>query len=295
MEGKTMFKLIGVIVLLWLVSMSLFVVTERELAIKFQFGEFVRGDYEPGLHFKIPFFQKVRKFERRIMTIDSRPVPYLTLEKKNLLVDSFVMWRISDVGLYYRSMRGLEANATERLSKVIQEGLRNEFAKRTIQEAISGERAEIMRVISEKIVSQVAEFGLDVVDVRIKRIELPVEVSESVFQRMRAERQRVATELRSQGAEKAEKIRAEADRQRTVILAEAERDAQMLRGEGDGSAAAIYAASFGQDREFYEFYRSLEAYQQAFQSKDDMLLLDANTDFFRYFTNRSPSPAPVRR
>jgi len=269
--------------IVWLGSMSFFIVEQRELAIKFRLGEFDRADYTPGIYFKIPFINNVRKFERRILTLDAKPERYLTLEKKNVIVDSFIKWRIADVASYYKTMAGDERRAGQRLSQVIKNGLRDEFGKRTIQEAISGERAQIMNVITAQIEEQAKQFGIEVVDVRIKRIELPPEVSGSVYQRMRAERDRVAKELRSRGAEAAERIRADADRQRTVILAEAYRDAERLRGEGDGKASDIYAKAFSKDAKFYELYRSLTAYKNVFSSQSDVLVLDPNSEFFKYF------------
>lgn len=269
--------------LLWLASMSIFIVGERQLAIKFRLGEFVRADYTPGVHFKWPFVNNVVKFDRRILTLDTEPERYLTLEKKNVIVDAFIKWRISDVGNFYKTMGGDESRAAERLSKVINDGLRGEFGKRTIQEAISGERSQIMSVITAQIEEQVKKFGIEVVDVRIKRIELPEEVSSSVYRRMEAERSRVAQELRSQGAEKAERIKADADRQKTVILAEAFRKAEQLRGEGDAQAAQIYAKAYSKDERFYKFYRSLDAYRNVFDKPQDVLVLDPNSEFFKYF------------
>lgn len=283
METRNMIFGIFAILILWIGSMSIFVVNEKEQAIKFQLGEFVRADYTPGIYFKLPFVNNVRKFERRIITLDAPPVPYLTLEKKNLIVDSYIKWRIVNVESYYRSMRGQESMASERLSKIVQEGLRNEFAKRTIQEAISGERAEIMKMMSANISKQVAEFGIEIVDVRIKRIDLPVEVSESVFKRMRAERERVAKDLRSRGKEEAERIKADADRQGTVLLAEANREAEQTRGDGDGKAAEIYANAYGKNETFYDFYRSIGAYQAVFTNSDDLMVLDSEAEFFKYF------------
>ncbi len=287
MSPVKMISLFVAALVLWLGSMSIFVVNEKELAIKFRLGEFVRADYKPGIYFKVPFINNVRKFDSRILTLDAPPVPYLTLEKKNLIVDSFIKWRIANVEAYYRTMRGQESRASERLSKVVQEGLRNEFAKRTIQEAISGERSEIMDVMTSKIAEQAREFGLEVVDVRIKRIELPAEVSESVFQRMRAERERVAMDLRSRGSEAAERIRADADRQHTVLIAEATRDAEQIRGDGDGKAAEIFANAFGKNEKFYELYRSLDSYKKVFTQKDDLLVLDSEAEYFKYFKNAS--------
>ncbi len=269
--------------ILWFLSMGFFIVDERELAVKFWFGEFQRADYEPGLHWKVPFANTVRRFDSRILTLDAEPERYLTLEKKNVIVDAFIKWRIRDVANYYKTMGGDERRAGQRLSQVIKNGLRDEFGKRTIQEAISGERAEIMNVITAQIEEQAKQFGIEVVDVRIKRIELPAEVSGSVYDRMEAERSRVAKDLRSRGKEASERIRADADRQRTVILAEAYRDAERLRGEGDGSAAEIYARAFQKDEKFYAFYRSLDAYKNVFSKQEDVLVLDPESEFFDYF------------
>ena len=280
--AKTVSLILAAIVV-WIASLSFFIVDETELAIKFRLGEIVHTDYEPGIYFKLPFVNNVRKFDSRILTLDAQPERYLTLEKKNVIVDAFIKWRISDVASYYTTMAGSERNAGQRLSQVIKNGLRDEFGKRTIQEAISGERSEIMNVITAQIEEQATDFGIEVVDVRIKRIELPASVSGSVYQRMEAERSRVAKELRSQGAEAGERIRADADRQHTVILAEAYRDAERLRGEGDAKAAEIYANAFEKDTEFYEFYRSLNAYRDVFSSQQDVLVLDPKSEFFKYF------------
>jgi len=283
MSSAKTFTLIIIAIALWIGSMSFFIVGQRELAVKFRLGEFERADYKPGIHWKMPFINNVRKFDRRILTLDAEPERYLTLEKKNVIVDAFIKWRISNVENYYKTMGGDEHRAGMRLSQVIKNGLRDEFGKRTIQEAISGERAEIMNVITQQIEEQAKQFGIEVVDVRIKRIELPPEVSGSVYDRMEAERARVAKELRSRGAEAAERIKADADRQRTVILAEAYRDAERLRGEGDGKAADIYAKAFNKDKEFYAFYRSLDAYKNVFSKKSDVLVLDPESAFFKYF------------
>lgn len=285
MNRSASFILLGIAAALLFVSMFFFVVNERELAIKFRLGEFERADYSPGIYFKIPVYNKVHKFDRRILTLDAEPERYLTLEKKNVIVDSFVKWRIRNVEVFYKTMAGDARQANLRLSKVIKDGLRSEFGKRTIQEAVSGERSEIMKVITDQIQAQAKDFGIEVLDVRVKRIELPAEVSGSVYRRMEAERARVAKDLRSKGAEVAEKIRADADRQRTVILAEAYRDAERLRGEGDGKATEIYAKAFGQDEEFYGLYQSLKAYDKVFSQKDDLLVLDPRSEFFDYFGN----------
>ncbi|MBF0218197.1 MAG: protease modulator HflC [Gammaproteobacteria bacterium] len=284
--NKTILSVIAAAIFIGLLSKATFIVRENELAIKFQLGEFVKADYQPGLHFMVPFLHNVKKFDKRVLSLDATPVPYLTLEKKNVIVDSFIKWRIGDIETYYRTMRGQEFRASERLGKLVQEGLRNEFARRTIQEVISGDRAEIMRDMNTRLITQAKDFGIDVVDVRIKRIELPPEVSESVYKRMRAERERIAADWRSRGSEEAEKKRAAADRERTIILANATRDAQLLRGDGDASAADIYARVYGQNQEFYRFYRSIDSYRQVFNQQNDMLVLDANSDFFRFFKDQ---------
>ncbi|HHH35798.1 MAG TPA: protease modulator HflC [Gammaproteobacteria bacterium] len=262
---------------------SLFTVKEWERAVLFKFGEIVRTDYKPGLHFKIPVVNNVKKFDGRIQTLDAEPERYLTAEKKNVIVDSFVKWRIDDVAAYYTSMGGDRLRANLRLSQIIKDGLRSEFGKRTIQDVVSGERNEIMKILSVNTAQQAKEFGIQVVDVRIKRIDLSEEISASVYRRMEAERARVAKDLRSKGAEAAERIRADADRQRTIIIAEAFREAEQLRGEGDAKAAEIYARAYTKDPEFYSFYRSLNAYRATFKSENDVLVLEPRSDFFRYF------------
>jgi membrane protease subunit HflC len=264
-------------------ALSIFTVDEREKVILFQFGEIVSTEFTPGLHWKKPLMNNVRKFDSRIQTLDTEGERYLTSEKKNVIVDSFVKWRISDVATYYTATGGDALRANLRLSQIIKDGLRGEFAKRTIQEAISGERQQIMQIITEQANGQAQAFGIDIVDVRIKRIDFPADISDSVFSRMRAERQRVAKDLRSRGAEAAEKIRAEADRQRTVLLADAYRDSEKLKGEGDAVATDIYAKAYGKDAEFYSLYRTLNAYKTTFADKGDVLVLEPNTEFFKYF------------
>ncbi len=278
--------------LLWLLSLSVFVVREDQLAIKFHLGEIVRADYKPGFYFMLPLIENVRKFDSKVLHLDADPERYLTFEKKNVIVDAFVKWRISDVGTFYRTTAGDERQAGLRLFQIIKDGLRSEFGKRTIQEAISGERAEIMNIITRQIEEQASQFGIWVLDVRIKRIELPPEVSSSVYDRMAAERTRVAKDLRSRGAEAAEKIRADADRQRTVLLAEAERDAERIRGEGDGTASQIYATAFTNDPEFFDLYRSLDAYRKVFAGdQKDVMVLDPSSEFFHYFKGTDPAAA----
>lgn len=289
--GALNMKMIGVIVAvaIFMSSFALFTVDEREKAIMFRLGEIVTTDFEPGLHFKIPVFNNVRKFDGRILTMDAPPEEFLTSEKKNVTVDSFVKWRISDVAKYYKSMGGDERRAATRISQIIKDGLRNEFGIRTIQEAVSGERGQIMDSLLTNAKKQVDEFGIDIVDVRIKRIDLPRNVSSSVYQRMEAERARVAKDFRSRGAEEAERIRADADRQREIIMAEAYRDAEQIKGEGDAEAARVYASAFEQDAEFYAFYRSLNAYKSSFSSKNDIMVIQPDAEFFKYFGAAKPT------
>lgn len=281
--------LVAIAALLLLASFSLFTVKEWERAILFQFGEIVRSDYEPGLHFKIPVIQNVRKFNGRVMTMDAAAERYLTAEKKNLIVDAFVKWRIQDVRRYYTAMGGDETRARDRLSQIIKDGLRAEFGKRTVQEVVSGERSAVMAVLQVNADAQAAQFGISIVDVRLKRVDLPEDVSASVYRRMEAERVRVATDLRSRGAEAAERIRADADRQRTIILAEAYRESEELRGTGDARAAEIYSTAFSGDPEFFSFYRSINAYRTSFGEKSDVLLLDPDSSFFKYFRDPGKS------
>lgn len=277
-------SLVAVVAVLVIGLMSIFIVDERELAIKFRLGEIVESEFDPGIHFKLPFINNVKKFDKRILTLDARPAIYLTKEKKNVNVDFFVKWRINDVATFYKSMSGgNERIAAERLYTVINEGLRDQFSKRTIKEVISGEREEIMNATTKVANEQVARFGVKLVDVRVKRIDFSEDISNSVYRRMEAERARVAKDYRSRGAEAAERITADADRQRTVILAEAYRDAEKTRGDGDGKAAGIYAKAFNRDRDFYSFTRSLTAYKNSFDTNGDMMVIDPSSDFFKYF------------
>lgn len=264
------------------VSMSLFTVDERDLAVKFRFGEIIKTDFEPGLHFKIPIVNNVNKYPRRLLAINNPQELFLTVEKKNLLVDFFIEWRISDVGDFYRTSGGDELVAAQRLLEIVKDGIRAEFAKRTVLEVVSAERRDLMDDMLAKARANAVSLGIDVVDVRVERIEFSDEVSESVFNRMRQERARIAAELRAQGAENAERIRAEADRERTVLLAEAYRDAEILRGAGDATAAEIYAKAYDKDRDFYSFHRSIQAYRRAIGQPGDLLILDSKGEFFRY-------------
>ena len=266
----------------------LFTVDQRQYALVFQLGEIKEVIEEPGLNMKWPMIQNVRYFDRRILTMDSvEPERFLTAEKKPVLVDSFIKWRIADVRQYYISVGGDEMLARTRLSQVVNAGLREEFGRRTVHDVVSGARDRIMADVQQKADADARAIGVEIVDVRLKRVDLPAEVSEAVYRRMETERKRVANELRSQGAAEAEKIRADADRQREVIVAEAYRDAQKLKGEGDAKAAAIYGKAFGENPEFYAFYRSLEAYRQSFGNKSDLLVVDPSADFFKYLKNGS--------
>jgi len=264
---------------------SVFTVGERELAIKFRFSEIVDSEYEPGLHFKFPYVNSVALYPKRLLTIINPQEQFLTKEKKNLYVDFFVKWRITDVATYYRATGGDANNAASRLLEIVKDGIRAEFAKRTVPEVVSAERREIMDDMLTAARQNAVQLGMEVVDVRVKRIEFSDEVSESVFRRMREERSRVASELRAEGAENAERIKSEADRARTVILAEAYRDAEILRGEGDAEATAIYANAYNKNVEFYSFYRSIEAYKTALGTDGDLLVLGPESDFLRYLNN----------
>jgi membrane protease subunit HflC len=282
--------LILVLVIFGLVTLSssLFVVDERQKAVLLRLGQIEKADFEPGIHFKTPFVTNVRKFEAREMAMDAQPARYLTGEKKNVIVDSFIVWRIDDVATYYTSMGGDEGRAALRLSQIIKDGLRAEFGRRTIQEVVSGDRVTMVKDILKEANRIAAGFGISISNVRIKRIDLPSEVSTSVYTRMEAERERVAKELRSKGAEEAEKIRSDADRQRAVILAEARREAEEIRGQGDATATEIYANAFGQNEDFYSLYRRLTAYQNIFQG-DDMLVIEPTGDFFERFNDSTLS------
>jgi membrane protease subunit HflC len=278
---------VAAIVALIVLSLSMFTVDQRQSAIVLRFGQIISVTTKPGLYFKVPLVDNVRFFDMRIQTFEtSEPERFITSEKKNVLVDYFVKWRISDVRQYYISVGGDESRAQTRLLQTINDSLRAEFGKRTIHDVVSGERDKIMDLMRERANEDAKKIGVQVLDVRLKRVDLPQDVSESVYRRMEAERKKVANELRSTGAADSEKIRADADRQREVILAEAYGDAQKIKGEGDAKASAIYAGAFEQSPEFYSFYRSLEAYRQSFKNKNDVLVVDSNADFFRYFRNQ---------
>ena len=265
-------------------ALSVFTVDQRERALVFQLGEIKEIIEQPGLHFKWPLIQNVRYFDNRILTLDNPDTErFITSEKKNVLVDSFVKWKILDLKQYYISVQGDEVRAQTRLAQTVNSALREEFGKRTVHDVVSGERDKIMEVVRDKVEEDAKKIGVDIVDVRLKRVELPQEVSESVFRRMDAERKSVASELRSQGFSDGEKVRAEADKEREIIIAEAYKDAQRIKGEGDSKASAIYAQAFNENPEFYSFYRSLEAYRAGFKSKSDVLVMEPSSDFFKYF------------
>jgi membrane protease subunit HflC len=278
----------GFIVVLALVilvtgAFSMYQVAEWEKAILFRLGEIVKTDVQPGLHFKVPFVNNVRKFDGRILTLDVDPERFLTVEKKNVIVDSFVMWRIVDPKRFYTAVMGDERHARQRLEQTIKDAMRGQFSKRTVNQVVSGGRGTIMKDLTIDVSAQAGQIGIEIVDVRVKRVDLPSEVSDSVYRRMQAERSRVAKEFRSQGAELAEKIRAGADRQRQVLIAEAYREAEQTRGVGDARAAEIYASAFSKDKEFYAFFRSLRAYQESFDGSNDLMLLTPDGEFFEYF------------
>ena len=271
------------LVLVIFLSQSFYVVTEVQRAVLLRFGEIVLFDVQPGIHFKFPIINTVRKFDSRILTLDAAPQRYLTSEKKALMVDSFIKWRVKDVTRYFTTTGGDEERAKRLLSQRVDTGLRNEFGVRTVKEVVSGERDQLMNSLTaalDSIAQQ--ELGVEVVDLRVKRIDLPTEVSDSVYNRMRTERERLARELRAQGNEVAEKIRATADKDKTVILADAYREAEETKGNGDAVATATYAAAYTKDPEFYDFTRSLKAYQATFMDKGDILLIDPDSDFFKY-------------
>ena len=284
-----------VIVVLLLVSGTLYTVDQRQNAIVFQLGEVKEVVQKPGLHLKIPLLQNVRLFDMRILTFDdAEPLRFLTQGNRPVLVDSFVKWRIVDVKQYYVSVQGDEFRAMTRIKQTVAGVLRDEFGIRILHDVVSGEREKIMSRVREKVDQDLERIGVKIVDVRLKRVDLPQDVSESVYRRMEAERKRIANELRSTGAAEAEKIRADADRQREIIVAEAYRDSQRTRGEGDAKSASIYAAAFNQNPEFFAFYRSMDAYRSVFRGRNDLMLLESNSDFLRYFRDSLGKPSTRR-
>ncbi len=275
--------IVSLVVALVVLILSVYTVDQREAAMVFRLGEIVRINKEPGLYLKMPFVENVRYFDTRVLTLDAvDPERFITSEKKNVLVDYFVKWRVFDVEKFYVSFSGDERRAANRLAQTVNDGMRAEFGQRTVHDVVSGERDDVMDSLRKKADADARRYGVQVLDVRIKRVDLPTEVSESVYRRMDAERKRVANELRSTGSAEAEKIRADADKQREIIVAEAYRDAQRIKGEGDGKASAIYGAAYGQNPEFYAFYRSMESYRNSFRNKTDLMVVQPNSEFFRY-------------
>ena len=274
------------VILVILLTQSLYVVKETQRAVLLRFGEIIQFDVSPGLHFKFPILNTVRKFDSRILTLDAAPQRYLTSEKKALMVDSFVKWRVKDVAKYFTTSGGDEERLKRLLIQRVDTGLRNEFGVRTVKEVVSGERDELMTKLATQLdfIAQ-RELGIEVIDLRVKKIDLPTEVSESVYNRMRTERERLARELRAQGNEVAAEIRAKADKSKTVILADAYREAEETKGDGDATATATYASAYSKNAEFYDFTRSLKAYQATFENKSDILLIDPESDFFKYLDN----------
>ncbi|MBP8170736.1 MAG: protease modulator HflC [Pseudomonas sp.] len=289
MSNKSLMALVGGVILAVLAWNSFYIVAQTEKAVLLQFGRIVQADVQPGLHMKYPYINQVRKFEARLLTLDSPTQRFLTLEKKAVMVDAYAKWRVADAERYYTATSGLKQIADERLSRRLESGLRDQFGKRTLHEVVSGERDALMADITA-LLNKLAmkELGIEVVDVRVKAIDLPKEVNRSVFERMSTEREREAREHRAKGKELAEGIRADADRQRRVLLAEAYRSSEEARGDGDALAAAIYAKAYGMDQEFYAFYRSLRAYRESFANKSDVLVLDPDSEFFRYLEKAKP-------
>ncbi len=280
-------SLVLLLVLALVGSSSLYVIQETELGVKLRFGRLIETDIQPGLHYKIPFVDQVRKFDGRVLTLDADPASFFTIEKKRLIVDAFSKWRIIDVDVYYRATGGNQAVAQERLASRVNDGLRNQFGARTLHEVVSGERDQLMKHLADKLNLTLGQsLGVEVVDVRVKGIDLPPEVSEQVYRRMKAEREKEARILRSEGRESAEKIRADADRQKTILLANAYRVAEETRGQGDATATSTYAAAYTKNPEFYAFIRSLSAYRKSFANKGDVLLVDPKSDFFRYMNSQ---------
>jgi membrane protease subunit HflC len=288
MQIRSIVGLVVIALAVMLGADSIYVVKETERAVVLRFGALVETNVEPGLHFKLPLADIVRKFDGRVLTVDAAPESFFTIQQKRVIVDSYAKWRINDVDTYYKSTGGDERVASDRLASRINDGLRNQFGVKTLHEVVSGKRDELMKKITDQLNTDVKEsLGVEVLDVRVKRIDLPVDVSASVFRRMAAEREKEAREYRSEGKEQAERIRADADRQITIIGAEAYREAQKIKGDGDATASATYAAAYNKNPEFYSFTRSLKAYRGSFSSKDDLMVVDPKGDFFKYLKSSS--------
>ncbi|MFT5259831.1 MAG: membrane protease subunit HflC [Saprospiraceae bacterium] len=288
MKGVKVILVALALILVAVFSLSFYTVDEREKAIVFRFGEIIRSDDEPGYHFKWPFVNTVQYFDARVQTMDAVPESFLTKEKKNLQIDSFVKWRIHDVREYYIRLNGSKIAARSRLSQRVNDAIRVQVGKRSVQDVVSGDRIQIMDLVRNSMDEEAQSLGIEVLDIRLKRVDLDPAISETVYNRMRAERERVAKELRAQGGEAAERIRADADRQRQILLAEARRDAEQTKGAGDAEATMIYAAAFTKDKEFFKFYKSLDAYQNTFNSKSDLFIVDPNSEFMQYLRNSKP-------
>jgi len=294
MKRASIIVFAAALVVLAVLAMSMYTVDQRKAAIKFQLGEVIDVQVNPGLYFLVPFVQNVRLYDTRIQTMEARdPERFLTSENRNVLVDSFVKWKVDDVQ-YYVSVHGDPVQAEARIAQTVNDALRAEFARHTVHDVVSGERDKIMAVVTKRVEEDLRRIGVDIVDVRLKRVDFVPEISADVFRRMESERKRVANELRATGQAEGEKIKADADRQRQVIVAEAYRDAQRVKGEGDAQASRIYAEAFGKNPEFFSFYRSLDAYRQSLRNKSDVMVLDPSSDFFKYLRNpgRGKSPGP---
>ncbi len=286
MANRFPLMVLGLALLALLAVNSVYRVLETQTAVRLYFGQMDKTDIQPGLHFKLPLAHEIRKVDRRLLTLDARKASFYTIEKKRLEVDSFVKWRVNDVSRYYRATNGDEEQAKVLLANRVNNNLRDEFGVRTLHEVVSGERDEMMENLTRRLnTATLKDFGIEIIDVRVKRIDFPKEVSSAVFDRMRTDREKEARQYRSEGLEQAEKIRADADREKIVIESDAYRQAEQTRGEGDAKSAAIYAAAYSQDEEFYAFIRRLSAYERAFSSKGDVLLIDPSSDFFRYLND----------
>ncbi|HEY4999521.1 MAG TPA: protease modulator HflC [Usitatibacter sp.] len=295
MKRAAAIVLVVAVIVVLILAMSVYTIDQRKAAIKFQLGEVIAVQTEPGLYFLVPLFQNVRLYDTRIQTMEARdPERFLTSENRNVLVDSFVKWRVVNVRDYYTSVRGDPMQAESRIAQTVNDALRAEFAKRTVHDVVSGERDVIMRTVAEKVDQDVRRIGVGIVDVRLKRVDFVPEISSDVYRRMESERKRAANEARATGQAEGEKIKADADRQRQVIVAEAYRDAQKTKGEGDAIASRTYAEAFGRNPEFFSFYRSMEAYRSSLRSKGDVMILDPSSDFFKYLKNpgRGKTSAP---
>ncbi len=282
MKGLKFVGLILLLIIMAVGSMTIYTIDERQKAIVFRFGEIVSSKNEPGIHFKTPFINTVQFYDARVQTLDADAQSYLTREKKNLLVDSFVKWRIDDVREYYIRLGGHKSAANSRLAQRVNDAIRVEVGKRSVKEVVSGDRITIMNLVREAMVQEAASLGIELLDVRLKRVDLDPAISETVYNRMRAERERVAKDLRARGAEKAERIKADADRQRQILLAEAQKEAEQTKGLGDAKATSTYASAFNKDKEFFKFYKSLDAYRNTFRDKSDVFVIDPNSEFMQY-------------